>query len=76
MTDKKQPEALCIADALEMPMADFPTPTVLEARAAAKLRRQHAENETLRTGYAAARLEIESLRATQHPSSAKGVAHG
>lgn len=91
MTDKQQPKALRIADALEMPMADFPTPTVLEARAAAELRRQHAELETLnlyknmadeyglsifpdiaemtteletlRTGYAAARLEIESLKA-------------
>ena len=30
--------------------------------AATELRRQHAELETLRTGYAAARLEIESLR--------------
>ena len=29
----------------------------------AELRRQHAELETLRTGYAAARLEIESLQA-------------
>lgn len=36
--------------------------------------RLHAENETLRMGYAAARLEIESLRAAQPPSSAKGVA--
>ena len=33
-----------------------------EKAAAAELRRQHAEIETLRAGYAAARLEIESLR--------------
>ena len=51
MSDKPQPEALRIADALEMPMADFPTPTVLEARAAAELRRQHAELETLRASH-------------------------
>jgi hypothetical protein len=34
------------------------------------------EIETLRAGYEAARLEIESRRAAQPPSSAKGVAHG
>ena len=32
----------------------------------AELRRQSAEIETLRTGYAAARLEIESLRGQQN----------
>ena len=32
----------------------------------AELLRQHAENETLRAGYAAARLEIESLKAQLH----------
>ena len=33
---------------------------------AAELLRQHAENETVRAGYAAARLEIESLNAQLH----------
>ena len=33
---------------------------------AAELLRQHAENETLRAGYAAARLEVESLKAQLH----------
>ena len=61
MTDK-QPEALRLADTLEEPLHDFPEPTTLEAEAAAELRRQYAEIETLRTGYEAARLEIESLR--------------
>ena len=32
----------------------------------AELLRQYAENETLRAGYAAARLEIESLKAQLH----------
>ena len=53
-----QPEALQLAECCEhgYPLSD-------EAiRAAAELRRLHAENETLRAGYAAARLEIESLR--------------
>jgi hypothetical protein len=59
MTDKKQPEALRLADALERPGYGWhSTP----AQCAAELRRQYAEIETLRTGYAAARLEIESLR--------------
>lgn len=61
MTDK-QPEALRLADTLEEPLHDFPEPTTLEAEAAAELRRQYAELESLRTGYAAARLEIESLK--------------
>ena len=65
ITDKQQPKALRMADELEEPMTDFPQPTKLEAEAAAELRRLHAENETLRMGYAAARLEIESLRAAQ-----------
>ena len=61
MTDKKQPEALRLAAWLQegawhkMKLGD------VEA-AGRELRRLHAENETLRTGYAAARLEIESLR--------------
>jgi len=62
MTDKQQPEALRLADELEEPLHDFPEPTTLEAEAAAELRRQHAELETLRIGYNGARLEIESLK--------------
>ena len=54
----KQPEALRIADELEKCWAD----PGLQIRSAAELRRQHAEIETLRAGYDAARLEIESLR--------------
>jgi hypothetical protein len=109
MTDK-QPEALRLADELEEPIDGFPEATELESKAAAELRRLHAEIETLtlyksladeyglyifkdlkdltteieslraklktyeglgdaaddmqllRMGYAAARLEIESLR--------------
>ena len=61
MTDK-QPEPLRLADELEEPLHDFPEPTTLEAEAAVELRRQHAELETLRMGYKAARLEIESLK--------------
>jgi len=41
------------------------TPETLDplgAKMAAELRRQHAENEALRAGYNAARLEIESLK--------------
>lgn len=70
MTDK-QPDALRLADTLERPGYGWhSTP----AQCAAELRRLHAEIETLRAGYDAARLEIESLRAAQPPSSAKGVA--
>lgn len=81
MTDK-QPEALRLAALLEKTGAKGS----LRDEAAAELRRQHAELETLReklktyedlgdavddmqllrTGYAAARLEIESLKAQLH----------
>ena len=54
----KQPEALRLADELEKCWAD----PGLQIRSAAELRRLHAEIETLRAGYDAARLEIESLR--------------
>ena len=54
----KQPEALRLADELEKCWAD----PGLQIRSAAELRRLHAEFETLRAGYDAARLEIESLR--------------
>ena len=63
MDNKQQPEALRLADELCEAIAEYPEPTALEAQAAAELRTQHAENETLRAGYAAARLEIESLKA-------------
>ena len=60
----KQPEALRLA---EMLTADeWPGSVTLVSYArecVAELLRQHAENETLRAGYAAARLEIESLKA-------------
>ena len=56
MTDKQQPEALRLANALEYCDASVARQAINE------LLRQHAELETLRTGYAAARLEIESLR--------------
>ena len=57
----QQPEALLLADWL---FNNVGHPN--HAEAAAELRRQHAENETLRAGYAAARLEIESLKAQLH----------
>lgn len=59
MSTTQQPEALRLADALERPGYGWhSTPE----QCAAELRRLHAECEALRTGYAAARLEIESLR--------------
>ena len=66
--DKKQPpEALRLA---EMLTADeWPGSVTLVSYAqecVAELLRQHAENETLRAGYAAARLEVESLKAQLH----------
>lgn len=71
MTDK-QPDALRLADELEDSLESHDGSS-LTARcqgiaddAAAELRRLHAENETLRAGYAAARLEIESLNAQLH----------
>lgn len=62
MTDKKQPEALRLAN-----VCSNLTRYSMDAHLiAAELRRQHAELETLRAGYAAARLEIESLKAQLH----------
>ena len=61
--DTKQPEALMLAalnDAETWP-GELSIVT-FAARSAAELRRQHAEIETLRAGYDAARLEIESLQ--------------
>ena len=67
MTNKKQPEALRLK---EMLTADeWPGHVTLVSYAqecVAELLRQHAENETVRAGYAAARLEIESLKAQLH----------
>mgnify|MGYP006053967665 CR=1 FL=1 len=67
MGTKQQPEALRLA---EMLTADeWPGSVTLVSYArecVAELLRQHAENETLRAGYAAARLEIESLKAQLH----------
>ena len=64
MDKKQQPEALKLA---EMLTADeWPGSVTLVSYAqecVAELRRQHAENETLRVGYAAARLEVKSLKA-------------
>ena len=64
MNKKQKPEALRLA---EMLTADeWPGSVTLVSYArecVAELLRQHAENETVRAGYAAARLEIESLKA-------------
>ncbi len=69
--NKQQPDALRLA---EMLTADeWPGNVTLVSYArecVAELLRQHAENETLRVGYAAARLEIESLKAQLHAANA------
>ncbi len=70
MTDNTQPEAFCWATELAM-VRDPVTLTVKEAREVSdEMQRMHAENETLRIGYAAARLEIEALRAAQEAPAA------
>ena len=64
MTDKQHPEALRLAELLTAD--EWPGNMTLVSYArecVAELRRQHTELETLRMGYAAARLEIESLQA-------------
>ena len=63
----EQPEALQLADDLDAEAGRITQYThsrgdLLRELAAAELRRQHAEIETLRAGYDAARLEIESLK--------------
>lgn len=65
MTEQKQPEALAFCWATELAMTQQPvTLSVTEAReVSAEMQRLHAENTTLQQGYAAARLEIESLQA-------------
>ena len=62
----KQPEALRLADDLDSTIPQCETWHV-----SSELRRQHAEIETLRTGYEAARLEIESLRASHGQAPAQ-----
>ena len=65
--NKKQPEALRLAEMLTA--NEWPGHVTLVSYArecVAELLRQHAENETLRAGYAAARLEIGSLKAQLH----------
>lgn len=44
----KQPEALRLADELEEPIPKYPAPTALESAAAAELRRQNGEIESMR----------------------------
>lgn len=61
MTDNTQPEALRLAGLLELAPEDGVEPQTTED-AAAELRRLHTENTALQQGYAAARLEIESLK--------------
>lgn len=63
----EQPEALQLADDLDAEAGRITQYTnsrgdLLRELAAAELRRQHAEIETLRAGYDAARLEIASLQ--------------
>ena len=67
MDKKQQPEALRLAAMLTAD--EWPGSVTLVSYArecVAELLRQHAENETLRAGYAAARLEVESLKAQLH----------
>ena len=69
MTDNTQPEALHLADQLDaVPETGADPQTIQDA--AAELRRLHA-------GYAAARLEIESLKAqlADHADDAKKDEH-
>ena len=67
MTDKRQSDTLQLAALLDAD--EWPGSMTLVSYArecVAELRRQHGELETLRTGYEAARLEIESLKAQLH----------
>jgi len=66
MTDKQKSEVRATAAALE---------TLDMGGVADLVRRQRAENETLRTGYSAARLEIESLKAQSEGAQQPGVAY-
>lgn len=63
--DTKQPETLRIADDLRHSIARYGAEYAFAFaayEAEKRLRALHAENETLRAGYDAARLEIESLQ--------------
>ena len=63
----QQPEALQLVEMLAVEKWQSSVTAGSYAReCVAELRRQHAENETLRVGYAAARLEVESLKAQLH----------
>jgi len=80
MTDKRQSDALRLADELEDSLESHDGSS-LTARcqgiaddAAAELRSQYAELETLRAGYAAARLEVESLKAQLAERASHGQA--
>lgn len=68
MTEPNKPEALRLAELLELAPEDGVEPQTTED-AAAELRRLHTENTMLQQGYAAARLEIESLRGRSVPVS-------
>jgi hypothetical protein len=70
MTNEQQPEPLRIAALLEKTGAQGS----LRDEAASELLRQYAELETLRTGYAAARLEVESLKAQLAERASHGQA--
>ena len=61
----QQPESLRLAEQYDYgdPAAHSNT---WKVAVCTELRRLHVENETLRAGYAAARLEIESLKAQLH----------
>lgn len=67
MSTSKQPEALRLAAALAY------CDSSVASQAATELRRTHAENTTLQAGYDAARLEIDSLRAS-HQNAQGNVA--
>jgi len=64
------PDALRLADLLLLSGA---LPGSVSECAGRELYRLHAENETLRAGYDAARLEIESLKAQLEAVGAGGV---
>ena len=82
MTDKQQSDALELASVAESAdLAGYPTAKKANAYClclledcAQMIRRLHAENETLRAGYAAARLEIESLKSQLAEHASHGQA--
>lgn len=76
MTDTKQPEALRLADAMERLTKSshwWTDGEPIHIAVAAELRSLHTENETLRAGYDAARLEIASLQGQLEAVGAGGV---